>query len=65
MNDLTKTFIRVTDKDGKVLVTYRIFEQVYGSEKPIRRRDDRRVTNRQIEFWFSGIAFSAEFHAML
>ena len=65
MNDLTKTFIRVTDKDGKVLVTYRIFEQVYGSEKPIRRRDDRRVTNRQIEFWFSGIAFSAEFHALL
>ncbi len=66
LRDFTKIYFRVKNMDtGEMLITYRILEEIFYYDAPIRRRDNRRVTDRQTEITFPSALFSAEFFETL
>lgn len=63
--DLLDTYIRIQDVATNIAHSYRLIERVHIEERPIRRKDDKRADNPQLELWFNAISLSEEFYAVL
>ena len=61
LKELTQIPVRVYEKPLKNWFEYRILDSLTITEKPIRRSDDSRITDRQSEFWLDGCTISSEF----
>jgi len=63
--DLLDTYIRIQDVETNIAHSYRLIERVHIEERPIRRKDDKRAENPQLELWFNVITLSEEFYAVM
>ena len=63
--DLLDTYIRIQDVATSIAHSYRLIERVHIEERPIRRKDDKRADNPQLELWFNAITLSEEFYAVM
>jgi hypothetical protein len=65
MADLLDSYIRVTDTTTGIAHEYRLIERIDIEKRPIRRKDDSRVSSRQLEMWFNGCTLSPQFLGLL
>jgi len=66
LNDLMKSYIRITNTRTGISHSYRLIERVDIEGRPIRRRDAKLAGQPwQQELWFNGCALSLEFAGLL